>query len=187
LAAGLLAPGNTLALMSGSLKTLSTKFAGVSNSTQKPAGVPQQPAGGGGSYTGPGSGAEGAGTSAGHMGAPQHVMAREASAANAIAAVEAVTAQRAGGAPKFDRYGRPLDGEHAGGDVDLSTINQIIANLEGGGGAGAAAARPDSVAHAPAQTVPKAALHAPHPQAGGGLGLEPRAAAIPADDDARCE
>lgn len=184
-----MAPGNTLALMSGGLKTLSTKFTGVSNSSQKPPGAPQEPvgggeAGGGGSYTGPGA--------AGATENQTERVARESSAADAIAAVEAVTAHGAGRATGFDRYGRPVDGAGAhvgGGDVDINTINDIIANLEGGGrAAGAGQAGQAGGLHVPTQMTSNDRVQVSAAGGGGSsLGLEPRAAMLPADDDARCE
>ena len=185
-ASSLTAPGNTFALMSGGLKSLGTKFGGVSNSSPKPAAHPQQAAGGSGSYMGP-SALEGG----------QGGLARQDSAASAVAAVEAVSAQRAAGATGFDRYGRPLgggvgmQGATPAGDLDLGTINDIIANLEGGGAAGRGEGVP---ADASARSVPSGAAPVPQPhgpaQPGApGLGLiEARPAAPPpADDDARCK
>jgi len=186
-APSLTAPGNTFSLMSDGLKSLSTKFAGVSNSNPKPSAQPQPAAGGGGggSYMGP-SALEGG----------QGGVARQDSAANAVAAVEAVSAQRAAGATGFDRYGRPLGGgahgSPAAGDLDLGTINEIIANLEGGGAAGSGQG---VSADASAQSVPSGAAPLPQPLSPGqpgasSLGLvqaRPAPPPPPADDDARCK
>ena len=106
---------------------------------QKPAAAASAATPGGGTYTG-----------------PEH--ARPAPAASTAAS-----------ATGFDRYGRPLGGTGAAavtGDLDLDTINQIIAATSGNGGA----------PHAPAApSTPLPAAPAPQP------GLAPSAL----DDDAR--
>jgi hypothetical protein len=85
------------------------------------------------------------------------------------------------------RYGRPVGNAAAShtdpGEMDLATINQIIANLDGGGGA------PAPVAPAPAPVAPAPSLS----HGGVGLGLSSssrgggssRDQAVAADDDAR--
>lgn len=133
---------------------------------KKPAATAPTP--GGGSYTGPtGINAGGAGMDA--------------------ASMDAAPAGNGANGSGFDRYGRNFAASAgASGDVDLNTINQIIANLEGG--AAPAPAPAPALALAPAPP-PSALASAGQPAAPSGLGLGgtavSRAAIAHMDDDAR--
>jgi len=148
----MLKQGSTFSMLSGGITSMGNKIATL-GMDKKPAATAPTP--GGGSYTGP------AAMSAGGASASMNTAAHAGMSATA-----------------FDRYGRPFaeSGGGASGDVDLNTINQIIANLEG----------TSAPAPAPAQSAlpPSAQAQAPSGLGLGGVAVS-RTTVAHMDDDAR--